>query len=112
MDFANVVYQIVDEIGQDKYLKSAVSSQYLYKKSCRVGISIEDSVESALDSEWSGIKTKFLFNIVGEKAVSTNLAVASLNLREKSADELDYLLVLLKSMVKSKLVYDYKLKNY
>ena len=78
MDFANVVYQIVDEIGQDKYLKTAVSSQYLYKKSCRVGISIEDSVESTLDSEWSGIKTKFLFNIVGEKAVWTNLAVASL----------------------------------
>ena len=89
-----------------------MSSQYLYKKACGVGISIEDSVEITLHSLWSRIKTQYLFNIVAEKAVSTNLDVASLNLRHKSEDQLNYLLALIYSMVKSKIIYDFKLKNY
>ena len=110
MDFVRNVNMIVNKITEDKYLLTAITTQYLYNKSS--GISIEDSVQRTLDSEWCDIQKDYLFKLIGGKPVWTNVAVGALNLDKKNADEHEYLLVLLKSIVKAKFVHDYKLKNY
>ena len=110
MDFVSKVNILVNKITEDRYLLRAITTQYLYYQSS--GISIEDSVQRTLDSEWCGIQEKFLFKLIGGKPVWSNVDVEALNLHKKNVDELEYLSLLLKSIVKGKFVNDYKLRNY
>ena len=65
MDFVRNVNMIVNKITEDKYLLTAITTQYLYNKSS--GISIEDSVQRTLDSEWCDIQKDYLFKLIGGK---------------------------------------------
>ena len=112
MDFTNIVYEVSDNIAKDLFISRAVKTQYLYRIHSGICISIEDSAETTLQDLWSEIKNKYLYVVVDEKPVSHNPAVAALRLDNKTEDQLDYLLTLFYNIIKSKVVFNYKLQCY